>query len=81
MVVAVIGTGVAKNRGPMVVRQSDQPLRNLFVLGIGLGLISVARLVDPKHRAGQSNRYAALLDRSFGHLAPPSLCLTGELTR
>jgi len=53
----------------MIVRQAHQPLRDLIILSVSLGLIPVARLTDPEHRAGQSNRYAALRDRSFGYVA------------
>jgi hypothetical protein len=53
----------------MVIRQAHEPLRDLLILGIRLGLIPVAGLADPEHLAGQLNRYGAFIERSFGHLA------------
>ena len=44
----------AKARGTNVVRQADQLVCNLLVLGVELGLLAVKRLTDDEHRTGTS---------------------------
>jgi len=55
----------------MIVRQTDEPMRDLFILGVGLWLAPKASLANPEHLRSQPNRYSALPDRTFGHLASP----------
>ena len=60
----------AKAPAAVVVREADQPVGNLHVLGVKLGLVAVTRLTDGEHRACQPDSHAALLPHFFGHLAP-----------
>src|SRR5690606_29890771 len=53
----------------MVVRQTQQPVGDLLVLGIRLGNVPIAGLAYPKCRACQANRNAAFLHGALGHLA------------
>ena len=61
----------AESPGSIVVSQANEPLRDLFILGNGLGLKPITGLTDPEHLAGQPNRYAALLNHPFGFFAAP----------
>src|SRR5690606_17330578 len=67
--VAQVQKAQAKAPVAMVVRQTQQPVGDLLVLGIRLGDIPVARLADLERLAGQPNRHPSVLHGSLGHLA------------
>ena len=52
----------------IVLCEADQPIGDLGVLRLQLGLVAIAAFTDPERHAGQRDRQPLLGDRSSGNL-------------